>query len=103
MNAQRIIRLVMVSCLQLLPAIAWAQAETGNIVGVVRDPSGAVIPGVSVEAASSALNERMRTALTDEQGRYRIIDLRPGLYTVTFEFPGFTTLHPDGTELHSEV
>ena len=92
MNAQRIIRLIMVSCLLLLPAIVWAQAETGNIVGIVRDTSGAVLPGVSIEAASPALIEKVRTAVSDEQGRYRIIDLRPGLYTVTFTLPGFGTL-----------
>src|SRR5438093_13461388 len=99
MNAQRIIRLVMVSCFQLLPAIMWAQAETGNIVGIVKDISGAVLPGASIEAASPALIERTRTAVSDEQGRYRIGDLRPGLYTVTFALPGFSALRREGIEL----
>src|SRR5207249_7720029 len=89
----------LVSCLQLLPAIAWPQAETGNLIGIVKDPSGAVLPGVSVEAASPALIERIRTAVSDEQGRYRIGDLRPGLYTVTFTLPGFSTLKREGIEL----
>ncbi|HYR85593.1 MAG TPA: carboxypeptidase regulatory-like domain-containing protein [Terriglobia bacterium] len=97
MNIQRTIRAFMLSC--FLPAIAWAQAESGNIVGVVRDTSGAVIPGVSIEAASPALIERIRTAVSDEQGRYRINDLRPGLYTVTFTLPGFGTLRREGIEM----
>src|SRR5213593_1244891 len=101
MNTQRIVRFVMVSCFLLLPGMVWAQAETGSIVGIVRDSSGAVIPGVSVEAASPALIERIRTAVSDEQGRYRIIDLRPGLYTVTFTLPGFSTLKREGIELTS--
>src|SRR6266850_2049108 len=99
MNAQRIVRLVVFSCFQLLPAILLAQADSGNIVGVVKDPSGAVLPGVSVEAASPALIERSRTAVSDEQGRYRIGDLRPGTYTVTFTLPGFSTLKRESIEL----
>ena len=59
MNAQRAVRVVVLSCFLLLPGIAFAQAESGNIVGVVRDISGAVIPGVAVEAASPALIERV--------------------------------------------
>ena len=99
MYAQRIVRVVMGWCFLLLPAIVWAQAETGNIVGIVRDTSGAVIPGVSVEAASPALIEKARTTVSDEQGRYRIGDLRPGLYTVTFTLPGFSALRREGIEL----
>src|SRR5437879_6857363 len=99
MYAQRIVRVVMGWCFLLLPAIVWAQAETGNLVGVVKDPSGAVLPGVSVEAASPAVIERIRTAVSDEQGRYRIGDLRPGLYTVTFALPGFSALRREGIEL----
>src|SRR5947199_6591606 len=99
MNVQRIIRLVLLWCFLILPAIVWAQAETGNIVGIVRDTSGAVLPGVSIEAASPALIEKVRTAVSDEQGRYRIGDLRPGLYTVTFALPGFSALRREGIEL----
>src|SRR2546428_5825751 len=99
MYAQRMVRVVMGGCFLLLPAIVWAQAETGNIVGIVRDTSGAVIPGVSVEAASPALIEKARTTVSDEQGRYRIGDLRPGLYTVTFTLPGFSALRREGIEL----
>src|SRR6266705_4108394 len=99
MYALRIVRVVMGWCFLLLPAIVWAQAETGNIVGIVRDTAGAVIPGVSVEAASPALIEKARTTVSDEQGRYRIGDLRPGLYTVTFTLPGFSALRREGIEL----
>src|SRR5438874_10188513 len=87
-----------VGCL-LLPAAAWAQADTGNIAGVVRDASGAVIPGVTVEATSPALIEKVRSATTDSQGLYRIVDLRPGTYTVVFTLTGFSTLRRNGIEL----
>src|SRR5213083_1597709 len=91
--------LLLFSCFLFLPATVWGQAETGNIIGIVRDTSGAVLPGVTVEAASPALIERIRTAVSDEGGRYRIGDLRPGTYTVTFALPGFSTLRRDGIEL----
>ena len=58
---------------------AWAQQASG-IAGLVRDASGAVLPGVTVEAASSALIEKVRTVVTDGDGRYNIVDLRPGVY-----------------------
>ena len=59
--------------------------------GTIKDSSGAVLPGVSVEATSPALIEKVRTAVTDGTGQYRIEDLRPGIYTVTFTLPGFST------------
>jgi hypothetical protein len=71
-----------------LPAIASAQAA---IAGEVRDSSGGVLPGVTVEAASPALIEKVRSVVTDNSGRYRIEDLRPGTYVVTFTLPGFAT------------
>jgi hypothetical protein len=74
-------------------------AQTTGIAGVVRDTSGGVLPGVTVEASSPALIEKVRTAVTDTQGLYRIVDLRPGVYTVTFSLPGFTTVKRDGIEL----
>ena len=78
----------------LLPSAAFAQA---SIAGVVRDTSGAVLPGVTVEAASSVLIEKVRTAVTDGNGRYEIVDLRPGDdYAVTFTLPGFNTVRRDG-------
>jgi hypothetical protein len=69
------------------------------IAGVVRDASGAVLPGVTVEAASPALIEKSRTVVTDAAGQYRVIDLRPGSYSVTFSLEGFTTVKRDGLEL----
>src|SRR5262245_49497075 len=70
--------------------------EAASIIGVAQDSSGAVLPGVTVEAASSALIEKSRTAVTDGAGRYAIIDLRPGEYTVTFTLSGFKTVVRSG-------
>ena len=85
-----------VASLLVLPAAAYAQA---SIAGTVTDSSGAVLPGVTVEAASPALIEKVRTAVSDGTGRYRIENLRPGAYTVTFTLPGFSTLRREGVEL----
>jgi hypothetical protein len=82
--------------LTLLPALASAQS---SIAGVVKDATGAVLPGVTVEAASPALIEKVRTAVTDSQGRYNVVDLRPGVYTVTFSLTGFSALRREGVEL----
>jgi hypothetical protein len=79
-------------------ATAFAQAS-GSIAGVVRDTSGAVLPGVTVEASSPALIEKVRTVVTDGEGQFKIIDLRPGTYTVTFTLAGFSTFKRDGIEL----
>ena len=84
----------------LLPTLAFAQAQ---IVGQVRDESGGVLPGVTVEAASPAIIEKIRTAVTDDQGRYRIEALRPGNYKLTFSLTGFSTIVRDGIEVPSEV
>ena len=83
-------------CLVLVPAAAYAQA---SIAGVARDTSGAVLPGVTVEAASSALIEKVRSVATDGAGQFKILDLRPGTYSVTFTLPGFNTFRRDGIEL----
>ena len=83
-----------------IPAAALAQA---SITGVVRDSSGAVLPGVTVEASSSALIEKVRTAVTDGTGQYRIIDLRPGTYVVTFVLTGFSTVRREGIELEGQL
>ena len=79
--------------------IAPAAHAQSAIAGVVRDASGAVLPGVAVEAASPALIEGTRTAVTDDAGSYRIVDLRPGEYSVTFTLTGFRTLRRDGITL----
>jgi len=84
------------ACLAALPSAAWAQSA---IAGTVRDTSGAVMPGVTVEAASPALIEGVRTAITDSNGAYRIVDLRPGIYTLKYELTGFNTQVREGFEL----
>ena len=80
----------------LIPAVASAQ---GSVTGVVRDTSGAVLPGVTVEASSPALIEKTRSAVTDSSGQYRIEDLRPGSYVVTFTLTGFSIVRREGIEL----
>src|SRR5687768_18456819 len=102
MGIRRIAPLVLVWSFVLLPAWADAQVVTGTIAGVVRDTSGAVMPGVTVEASSPVLIERVRTAVTDGQGLYRIVDLRPGPYTVTFTLPGFSTFRRDAFDLPAQ-
>jgi hypothetical protein len=82
--------------LVLLPVTASAQAV---ITGIVRDASGAILPGVTVEATSPALIEKVRTAVSDGSGLYRIEDLRPGSYAVTFTLAGFSVLKREGIEL----
>ncbi|MEP7306352.1 MAG: TonB-dependent receptor [Acidobacteriota bacterium] len=84
------------ACVMLLPASAYAQA---SITGVVKDASGGVLPGVTVEAASPVLIEKTRAAVTDGSGQYRIVDLLPGTYTVAFTLPGFSTVRRAGVEL----
>ena len=79
-----------------LPTTAFGQA---SIAGTVRDASGGVLPGVTVEASSPALIEKVRTAVTDGSGQYRVVDLRPGTYTVRFTLPGFSTVERPGIEL----
>ena len=98
MRSRRVIRAsVLFACLIGAPAMAAAQ-NTG-IAGVVRDTSGAVIPGVTVEASSPALIEKVRSVVSDAQGLYSIVDLRPGVYSVTFTLPGFSTVKREGIEL----
>src|SRR5207247_4571076 len=79
--------------LVLLPSAAFAQA---TLAGVAKDASGAVLPGVTVEASSEALIEKTRTAITDGTGQYQIVDLRPGTYVVTFTLTGFSTIKREG-------
>jgi hypothetical protein len=76
-----------------LPAVVFAQA---TVAGVVRDPSTAVLPGVTVEATSAALIEKSRTVVSDGTGQYRITDLPPGSYVLTFSLPGFSTVKREG-------
>ena len=83
----------------LWPAIAHAQSA---IVGTVKDTSGATMPGVTIEAASDVLIEKVKSAVSDSDGKYRISDLRPGTYVVTFTLPGFNTFKRDGLQLPAE-
>src|SRR5438034_9711725 len=84
----------------LVPTLARAQ---GSIAGTVKDTSGAVLPGVTVEVSSPALIEKIRTAVTDTSGQYRIVDLRPGTYSVKVTLPGFTSVQRDGIELTGSI
>jgi hypothetical protein len=92
--------LALVILFTLLPLLAAAQSPTsGAIAGAVRDTTGAALPNVTVEATSPALIEKTRTVVTDSEGNYRIIDLRPGTYTVTFALSGFAAVRREGIEL----
>ena len=89
--------LLVVLCVLSIPLPALSQSA--SLAGTVRDSSGSVLPGVTVEATSDALIERTRSAVSDGTGQWRIIDLRPGLYTVTFSLAGFTRVVREGVEV----
>ena len=92
--------LIAIGGLLVLPSALYAQASAqASITGVVRDTSGAVLPGVTVEASSPDLIERARSVTTDGSGQYRIVDLRNGTYTVTFTLTGFSIVKREGIEL----
>src|SRR6185436_2064597 len=91
--------LVLVPLCALWPTAAHAQQTASGIAGTVRDTSGAVLPGVTVEAASPALIEKVRSVVTNGEGRYNIVDLRPGTYVVTFSLTGFSSVRREGIEL----
>jgi len=98
MKVWRFVALAIAAGLMCLPSEGFAQTGS-TITGVVRDTSGGVLPGVTVEAASPALIEKVRSAVSDADGVYRLVDLRPGDYTVTFTLPGFSTFVRDGMTL----
>ena len=81
-----------------LPTSVFAQSA---IAGTVKDTSGAVLPGVTVEAASPVLIEKAKTVVTDSEGNYKIVDLRPGTYVLTFSLEGFSSVKREGLELPS--
>jgi len=89
----------------MLPSLAAAQGalERATLTGTVRDASGAVLPGVTVEAASPALIEKVRTAVTDSAGVYRIVNLDPGVYTLTFSLEGFSQVKRENIELRGSA
>jgi Carboxypeptidase regulatory-like domain len=97
MRGFRRLALLAVMCSLIAPAIA--RAQNASIAGVVKDTSGAVLPGVTVEVSSPALIEKTRTAVTDGAGQYKIVSLLPGLYEVTFTLSGFATYKRDGIEV----
>jgi hypothetical protein len=97
MRGPKMCLLLPVFCVLLVPGLGFAQSA--SLAGIVRDSSGSVIPGVTVEATSDALIDRTRTTVTDGTGQWRIIDLRPGLYTVTFSLAGFSRVVREGIEV----
>src|SRR5204862_5215815 len=87
---KQLLRLMFVVLAAMVPGTLLAQQSGQSaIAGVVKDSTGGVLPGVTVEASSPALIEKSRTAVTNESGQYRVVDLRPGVYTVTFTLAGF--------------
>src|SRR5688572_639232 len=99
---KRIVLLVMLAAVTLLPAVVRAQsATTGSIAGEARNATGLLLPGVTDEASSPALIEKVRTVVTDASGRYQITELRPGTYTITFTLPGFSTVRREALELNT--
>src|SRR5688572_5990844 len=99
--ASRVARTLGILAFVLSMALDAAAQQAGAIAGVVRDTTGAVLPGVSVEASSPVLIEKVRSVTTDGAGQYRIVDLRPGVYSVTFTLAGFSTVKRDGIELNA--
>ena len=88
--------LAVMALMALMPSLAHAQS---SITGTIRDASGAVLPGVTVEAASPVLIEKVRSTVSDGTGGYRLTELLPGTYSLTFTLPGFATVKRDGVEI----
>jgi hypothetical protein len=97
---RRITVVVFVGLVLSVVAANTADAQSA-LAGVVRDASGGVLPGVTVEATSPSLIEQLRSVITDDAGQYRIVDLRPGVYKITFTLPGFGTVTREKIELIS--
>jgi hypothetical protein len=94
-----LVAIAVITCVASWPGVARAQSV---IAGTARDSSAGVLPGVVVEASSDVLIERVRSTVTDGLGQYRIVDLRPGPYVVTFTLPGFQTVRREGIDLPAE-
>ena len=86
------------ACALAVTPTAMAQ-QSASISGVVTDQTGGVLPGVTIEASSPVLIEKVRTAVSDGNGRYQFVDLQPGAYNVTFTLPGFSTVRREGITL----
>src|SRR5262245_6755075 len=101
-RARALVIATFISVLSVLSAAnAGAQSQNAAIAGVVRDGAGTPLEGVTVEAASPMLIEKTRTVATDARGAYKIVDLRPGVYAVTFTAAGFNALRREGIDLSS--
>src|SRR5688500_10948564 len=96
----RVLCVVVAVLVGLLPEVS-AQVVNATVAGVVRDTSGAVLPGVTVEVASPALIEKVRSTTTDSSGQYRLPALPPGTYSVRFSLPGFSTINQEGVVLET--
>src|SRR5262245_65479854 len=94
--------IVVLLSLLIIPAAAYAQA-TASIVGTAKDASGAVLPGVVVEASSPALIEKTRSVVTDGRGQYSIDNMRPGTYGLTFTLTGFRVINRDRSEVQGSL
>ena len=97
-----VVTIGMLGYILLVPYAAAAQRGNATLTGVVRDGSGAVLPGVTVKASSPALIEKTRAVVTDSSGQYRIVDLRPGVYDVSFMLPGFKTVKREALQLNAD-
>jgi hypothetical protein len=98
----RLVRTLAVLAVLVAPAAAFAQ-DSATIAGTVRDASGAVLPGVTVEASSSALIEKVRSVTTNDTGQYSIVALPPGTYTITFTLPGFNTVRRENVPITAAI
>src|SRR6266480_4516069 len=102
MTARRLVASFVVMTSLVLPGRVFAQTAQSALTGVVKDATGGVLPGVTVEAASPALIEKVRAVTTDSAGLYRIVDLRPGVYTITFTLPGFNSVRVENFDLRAD-
>src|SRR5258705_12772566 len=102
MTARRFLVCVVTVVSLVLPATVCGQSAQSALAGVVKDATGGVLPGVTVEAASPALIERVRSVTTDSSGLYRIVDLRPGVYTISFTLPGFNSVRVESFDLRAD-
>ena len=102
MNARRVFVYMALVAALVVPATVYGQGAQSALAGVVKDATGGVLPGVTVEAASPVLIERVRSATTDSSGLFRIVDLRPGVYTITFTLPGFNAVRVENFDLRAD-